>query len=619
MRRATAAAAVAAAVLLLVPARADAHAELVETVPAAGEQLDAAPDELRLSFTESVEVADDAIEVYAADGDVLETEAPSHPGGDGSEVTVPLPDLEDGGYVVSWRVTSSDSHPISGAFTFSVGDVSPAEAEALRDDLVAGSGGDRALGVVYGVARFAAFAGIVLLVGGAAFVLGLWPGGATDRRTRRLVAAGWWVTVAATVASIGLQGAYEADLGLADALDPSVFGHALGARTGRTWGIRLLVLAALAVLYLVARPRTRLRTRPEGAGGDGLAAPAPARFGDEATFLAAVLGLGVLVTVSAAGHAAAGDMVPLAMVTDVVHLIGVCVWLGGLAVLAAVLLRPDAGGIDRSELDGVVGRFSTVAFASVVAIVVSGVVQGWRQLDTLDELVDTPYGRLLLIKVALVALMVVGAFFSRVWVRRRFAARSAGGAAAAGGGVAAGGGDGGGEPGDGSGAETSPALSPGPGAAAVSPPPDVRSLRRSVGAEALVAVAVLGVTAALVNAVPGETGSAEAGGGAFETELHGSAVLVELSVDPTEPGPVDIEMTTATHDGTPIEPEEVSGSLTLPERELGPLDVAFEPEGTGHFVAEGVEVPFAGEWELEVVVRTSDIDQDRLATPFTVR
>jgi copper transport protein len=615
MRRATVAAAVAAAVLLLAPARADAHAELVETVPASGEQLDAPPPELRLSFTESVEVSDDAIEVYAAGGDVVETEAPSHPGGDGSEVAMPLPDLEDGGYVVSWRVTSSDSHPISGAFTFSVGDVSPAEAEALRDDLVADSGGDRALGIVYGVARFAAFAGIVLLVGGAAFVLGLWPAGATDRRTRRLVAFGWWVTVAATVASIGLQGAYEANGGLADALDPGVFGDGLGARTGRTWGIRLLVLAALAVLYLVARPRTgpRTRTRSGGAGGaDGLAAPAPARFGDEATFLAAVLGLGVLVTVSAAGHASAGDMVPLAMVTDVVHLVGVCVWLGGLAVLAAVLLRPDAGGFDRSELDGVVGRFSTVAFASVVAIVVSGSVQGWRQLDTLDELVDTPYGRLLLIKVALVALMVVGAFFSRVWVRRRLAVGSAGGATGGAGGAT---GDG-----SGTGAEPAPVLSPGPGAAAVSPPPDVRSLRRSVGAEALVAVAVLGVTAALVNAVPGDTGSADAGGGGtFETELHGSAVLVELSVDPAEPGPVVIEMTTATHDGTPMEPEEVSGSLSLPERDLGPFDLAFEPQGTGHFVAEGVEVPFPGEWELEVVVRTSDIDQDRLATPFTVR
>ncbi|HEX8804714.1 MAG TPA: copper resistance CopC family protein, partial [Acidimicrobiales bacterium] len=227
--------------LVLTPGRADAHAQLESTVPADGDRLDAAPEQVLLRFSESVEVADDGVVVYDGSGEALDTSPPDHPGGEGSAVAVDLPDVDDGAYVVSWRVVSADGHPISGAFSFEVGDVAPGAAAALEADLGAGPSGDRVLGVVYGVVRFLGFAGVVVLVGGAAFVLVLWPGGLRDRWTRRLVVAGFWVTVGATVASFGLQGAYGAGLGLADALDPSVIGDEVGARAGRVWLVRLVV------------------------------------------------------------------------------------------------------------------------------------------------------------------------------------------------------------------------------------------------------------------------------------------------------------------------------------------------------------------------------------------
>ena len=127
----------------------------------------------------------------------------------------------------------------------------------------------------------------------------------------------------------------------------------------------------------------------------------------------------------------------------------------------------------------VVEGFSQVAFGAVVAIVVSGVVQGWRQVGGYDALTETTYGRLLVVKVLLVAAMLVAAAFSRSWVRQRAGARSA-----------------------------RLALSPGPGAVAVSSgggPSRLQVLRWSVAAEVGIAVLVLAVTALLVNAVPGET------------------------------------------------------------------------------------------------------------------
>ena len=82
------------------------------------------------------------------------------------------------------------------------------------------------------------------------------------------------------------------------------------------WAARLALLLALTaplLLWLVRRPG-----RPRWNGG-----------------VLAALGLALLVTVSLTGHAVSGDLVPLAFVTDVVHLGGVSVWLGGLTVMVA--------------------------------------------------------------------------------------------------------------------------------------------------------------------------------------------------------------------------------------------------------------------------------------------
>ncbi|HEX6235923.1 MAG TPA: copper resistance protein CopC [Acidimicrobiales bacterium] len=591
-RRCLAVVAVALGALLLAPARADAHAELVSTEPAAREQLSTAPEQVVLSFTEAVELTDEAVVLYDASGDTVDTPDAEHPDGDGATVAVDLPALDEGGYVVAWRVTSSDGHPISGAFTFTFGiGEGGEEAEALLDEILTGEGGDPTLGAVYGAARFAAFAGIAVLVGATAFLLVLWPAGIADRRARRLVSVAWWVALVATAAGIGLHGAYAAGLSLGDALDPSVIGDELGTRTGRTYAVRLLVLGVGAVL---AAPLTRRIRRAGTADRAPAAGPATGPVPGDVLLTAAAVGAVLLATVSAAGHAASGRLVPLALVTDVVHVGGIGVWLGGLALLAVALLRRHGheAPADAATLGPVVARFSTVASRAVAVIVLTGVIQAWRQLGSVDALMRTTYGQLLLVKVALVVVMLGAATFSLANVRGR--RQSA--------------------------AVARPAtVSPGPGAAVASggtSGPDVGALRRSVGVEAAVGVVVLAVTALLVNAVPGRTAVP---GGTFEAEIHGTNVFVTLSVDPTEVGPVDITVLTAEHDGTPLEPEEVTGSLALPERELGPLDVTFEPgDGTGEFVAGDVEVPFPGEWELEVVVRTSDIDQDRLATPVTI-
>ncbi|HET6775298.1 MAG TPA: hypothetical protein VFH36_18430 [Acidimicrobiales bacterium] len=230
-------------------------------------------------------------------------------------------------------MVSSDSHPIGGAFTFRVGAArtDAGDDQALIDEVLGGSrDGDTTLGAVFGVVRFAGFAGITVLVGSVAFLAWLWPAGAGDRRAQRLVTGAWATTVVATVLSIPLQGAYAAAGRLGDALGLDVLADELGARTGRAWVVRLLLLAAAAVVL----PR--------------LARAAPA-IGARASVVG---GLALLATVSLTGHAVSGDLAPLAFVTDLVHLSAVSVWLGGLAVLVVALLWRGAVHLYLNEPGG---------------------------------------------------------------------------------------------------------------------------------------------------------------------------------------------------------------------------------------------------------------------------
>lgn len=575
-------AAVATVGLASVPAPADAHAELISTEPAAGDQLDAAPDRVVLRFSESVDVADDGVEVLTAGGDRVDVGEPGHPDGEGSSVAVDLPGLDDGTYVVSWRVLSSDSHPVSGAFTFGVGDVaaslSDADAQALVDQARAGAGSDRVVGVSYGIVRFAAFAGLVVLVGGTVFLAALWPEGADEPRPRRVLGGAWWVALGATVLSIPLQATYAVGGSLADAFNPSVIGDELGARTGRAWLIRLVLLAAVAVVG------PRLTRRDARDGGRPSEALLPVTIG---------LGLALLGTVTFTGHAVSGDLVGLAVVTDLVHLSAVSVWLGGLVMLLGAVLWPGSGVAD-GRAEAIAARFSDVAFGAVMVIVASGVVQAWRQLGSWDALFDTSYGRLLLVKVGFFVLMLSAAAASRSWVRQRARARMA-----------------------------SLALSPGPGAVRVSPSgrAPLSMLRRSVALEVGLAVAVLATTAALVNAVPGASvagDSPPATSGLFNTTVHGTLTMIQVTVDPAAVGPTEVEINIAGHDGSPIDPEEVTASLTLPERDVGPLELTLQALGPGQYVAQGAQIPFSGTWDLEVVARTTDIDQDRVVAEVPV-
>ncbi|MFI5743742.1 copper resistance CopC/CopD family protein [Streptomyces anulatus] len=626
IRRPVAAAALLAALLSLVfglllagAGPASAHAALTGSDPQDGAVVDTAPKEVTLSFSEAIAVGDDSIRVLDPSGKRADTEAEPRDLSEGGTVRYGVAlhsGLPDGTYTVAWQAISADSHPISGAFTFSIG--APSETTVALSSQEAGGG---PVGVVYDIARYAAYGGFVLLVGGSAFVLICWRGGASALPMQRLVVRGWLTLTAATLVMLLLRNPYTGSGKFADAFDLAGLQSVLDTKPGAALVSRLLLLGA-AALFIAVLFGTYARREDEQEKKDltfGLAVGG------------GVVAAGIAATWAMSEHASTGIQASIAMPVDVAHLLAVAAWLGGLASLLVALYRtPDIGS-------AAVRRFSAVAFASVVVLAATGIYQSWRQVGSWSALTGTRYGQLLIIKVALIAVLLSVAWFSRRWTGRL---TDASGAEV---------GSSGAEVVSSEAEEADAAAAPDEASEDIAPEraaqlarqravltatkkkrirdadPERSGLRRSVLAEAAVAVVLLAVTTMLTSTEPGRTEEEAAGGATaatapaaggpvnlsmpFDTGGRNGKGTVRIDIDPGRTGSNDLHVWIDGSDGEPMDVPELKVALTLESKDIGPLPVVPDRLAEGHWTASGVQIPMAGDWKIDVTVRTSDIDQ----------
>ncbi|MFB7783122.1 copper resistance CopC/CopD family protein [Streptomyces vinaceus] len=622
---------------------ASAHAALTASDPQDGAVVATAPAQVTLSFSEQVAMGDDSIRVMDPQGKRVDTgELRDMCSGTTIRYGTALHSgLPDGTYTVAWQAVSADSHPVSGAFTFSIGSPS-ATSVALPTEQVGGG----PVGIAYDIARYAAYAGFTVLVGGAAFILLCWRRGASQRPLQKLIVRAWVTLTAATLAMLVLRTPYTGSGKFADALDLNGLKAVLETKTGASLVSRLLLLGAAALFIAVlfgayarkaaeaeeAAETAKRKGKAKGRGADKEAGTdKEAGAGKEANDL--LFGLGIGGTVVAGGiaatwalseHASTGIQPGIAMPADILHLLAVAAWLGGLTALLVALHKVP--GIEREAVQ----RFSRVAFVSVLVLAVTGVYQSWRQLGSWSALTGTSYGQLLLVKVGLVAVLVGIAYVSRSWTARLTDAPAGKPAKIA-------------RQRDVS-RETSPA--------AVTVPEDPKraaqlarqraarenarekqvrdadparaGLRRSVLAEAGIAVALLAVTTVLTSTEPGRTAERASVRDSAATAVPNRAIKITLpfdtggqngkgsvrvEVDPGRVGANSLHVWIDDPQGQPLDVPEIKVSFTLPAKDIGPLPLLPERAAPGHWSASGVQLPLAGEWRIDVTVRTSDIDQ----------
>ena len=138
----------------------------------------------------------------------------------------------------------------------------------------------------------------------------------------------------------------------------------------------------------------------------------------------ALLGVGPLVSlwaISDSGHAATGGDATLNVAIDLIHELATAAWLGGLVGLV-VLAIPAALALaeaDRVRLAAaVVVRFSALALPAVALLVVTGVYRALAEVSV-DDLLDTGYGRALLVKLGLFVVLLAGGAYNRMVVHPR--------------------------------------------------------------------------------------------------------------------------------------------------------------------------------------------------------
>jgi copper transport protein len=414
--RALATTLIALTVLAAVASTASAHATLLQSVPRAATHVARAPAQVRLEFSEPVQILRSSdVSIVDGRGRAMSAGPPRTDAADARIVTIPLrARLLPDSYSVRYRVISADSHGVDDALVFALGE------GRLRPPVLRGAGGLSETAPWAVAARFAELTALGLLLGLVAFRSLAW-GPALDSAGRmgaaERAAAGaggarlfwrafWAIAGAAGLAEAGVLAAKSAVVfhtNLVPALtDPAAayrlvaasrFGDLLGWRSG-------LLVAIVAVGFWEWARETSGERPPRSAGR---AVPSG---------LIGALSIGTLTMLAMQGHESQAPMAPLEVVADAVHLAAAAVWIGGLSCLAAVLLRapaalPDGG---RHLAGLVLARFSRIALVAVALVVATGLLRAAGELSRVADLWTTDYGRslamkaLLLCPVALLAL-----------------------------------------------------------------------------------------------------------------------------------------------------------------------------------------------------------------------
>jgi copper transport protein len=509
---------------VLIPSAALAHASLIGSDPPDGALVMRAPSAVTLTFNEPVAPltirmvdasgAATAITDIRRDGVQLVLTPPAMPG--------------EGARVVSWRVMSADGHPVRGSLTFWVGQRGNAASLKVRSD-------DAVLRSAIWLARIVVYFGLFVGVGGAFFTA--WIGPRDGVMMRRIGVAVIVAALVALVLSVGLQGLDALGLPLWSLSNADAWTVGMRGSFGRAVGITVaaMLLAVLSFRFSVSLRRVM-------------------------AFLA-LIGTGL--ALAATGHAASAEPRYLTMPAVFLHGISLTFWIGALLPLAFAMSGPREAAVN------LLTRFSRVIPFVVVALLISGLLLAIIQLERLDALWTTDYGRVLAIKLALVAVLLLLALWNRLWLTPRI------------------GNDG----------------------------QARRLMRRSIFAELVLVVIILGVVGLWRFTPPPR--ALVAANDDFFTHVHAERAMADVTLSPGHAGPIRITIQLRTPDERLLDAKGVSVTLSNPDAGIESTAEA-QPTGEGQWrVAMAAPVP--GRWTLRLDVLISDFDSLSVQAPALIK
>jgi copper transport protein len=351
---------------LALPTGAAAHALLIASDPAAGATLGTPPTIVTLRFGEAPDPKLTTVKVLDAAGHDHAAGPVQAVTGQPDQVVVPLKPLATGIYTVAWRTVSAvDGHVAAGSYAFGVGVAPPSTAP--------GGGSSSSASPAATIARWLLYLGLIGLFGAAFLGFAIFP--RRPRAVIRMVGLGWLVAAIGTVAVVVVQWSDAGvDLG-------TLLGSSIGV--GAVERFAVMAAAGLAVaMLIIGRSTDRWRWGAAAGGASG-------------AMLVDVLN----------GHAANGQWWWLQSGVQWLHVVGVGIWIGGLAALLLAVR-----GLPGAEKAKAVRTFSTWAGLALGAVVVTGFIRALAEIRTLDALFGSDFGVVVILKtVGLGILALLGA------------------------------------------------------------------------------------------------------------------------------------------------------------------------------------------------------------------
>ncbi len=546
-RQLVAALAILVGVLALGTTVAAAHATLESSSPADGQSILTSPSEIRITFSEAVTTISGGLSVLNADGKTVGTGNSEIVGG--RTLVAPISEtLSDGTYVATYRVLSADGHPVSGSILFGVGN------EALDRSAQPSSSGDRLWEIIGGISRFIMYLA-ALVAAGVAFFLAFIHDRAEDRwRIVPFVRIGSILALFSAIGIVMSQAALLTGKGAGAVTDSNVLRDVLNQNLG--WSLALLMIG-LAAVHLSTDISKKVVSQS----------------------LALYGGLAVTVSFAVWGHATELSPTAISLAADAIHATAAALWLGGLVGLVMVLSLRTPETVRSTA--GIIGRFSLMAFWSVIALTIAGLTLTITGSDAnLNSILTTTWGQLVLAKIGLTLIVVLIA----AWNRRTLV----------------------------------PSLT--------SPTENTNELAvrwatllRTIRAEAVLLVAVVALTAIVVNVPPART-AVVAKADRVDITQRVDTGNVQLSVDPAIVGPNTVAVRYTDGTGQPIN---VANSMSIefsqPSAGLEPITRQVPASEPGVFVIQGNELSIPGTWTITIAVRTGDFTEQRTSFEVPVR
>ncbi len=518
---------------------ASAHSLLVRSAPVADGLLGSAPTTIEMWFSEPLEPAFSSARLIDTAGAEVPTGAPLVNPADPLHLTLPLVALDPGIYTVAWQTLSKvDGHEWFGSFPFTILNPDGSQPGGSAVSVEGGRRGELPSPSEAG-ARWLLLAGGMLLFGALVFQALLVEPVRFPQLTptltsllRTILPAGTLAILLGSIAQLALQALRLGGLGELPEL-------VTATRTGA-----FMIGRAVLVGGLLAAQRMDSRRR----------ATAPSR-----TTL--VLAAGLLLTLSASSHASAAPGSLFVTLSDYLHLLAASAWVVGLVLLPILAWRARLAGANEEFLP-LVRRFSRLAGASVYILALTGIFAALVELPNLQALWRTPYGQVLLIKLALFAVALGFAYFNNRSVRS---------------------------------AEASPRL------------PRRIGWEGAFGVLLVVSVSVLVQTPTPRSlAIPAQPAGPVL---PFSSIVSADDLTIHVQVDPNQVGSNRFWLHLFRIDGSSIgEVQLVRLFFEYQDQPLGKAIADLDPLGQNTFGTEGAYLSQVGRWKIQVYVRRRGVD-----------